>query len=150
MTSSQTFPTLTRRIIEEHHLIHFYLDQLEKSVDALGPQVEIETLRRLAAQIDGVRERLEEHFASEDAGGMFRALADLIPESRADVDRLSRDHESVMENLEMSRVRAQYGQPNEVPVLQESLRVFLSLLRDHERREEALFARALERESHST
>lgn len=150
MTGSQTFPTLTRRIVEEHHLIHFYLDQLEKAVEALGPQVEVETLRRLAAQIEGLRERLQEHFASEDDGGMFRAVVDLLPESRADVDRLSRDHQSVLENLEMSRVRAQYGRPSEAPVLRESLKAFLSLLRDHERREEALFTRALERESRTS
>jgi len=147
MTGSQTFPTLTKRIVDEHEQIHFYLDRLEKSLEALGSHVEIETLRRLAAEIEGLIERLQEHFASEDEGGLFQAVLDLLPESRSDVGRLSRDHESVLETLQMARVRAQHGLPSEAPVLRESLQAFLTLLRDHERREESLFARALEREA---
>src|SRR5262245_41746620 len=147
MTGSQTFPALTRRIVDEHHLIHFYLDQLDKSVEALGSQVEVETLRRLAAQIEGLTERLREHFASAEEGGMLRAVVQFFSPSRPDLDRFTRDHQGVLEDLEMSRVRAQYGQPMEAPVLQESLKGFLTRLRDHERREEALFTRALEREA---
>ncbi len=146
MTGSQTFPALTRRIVDEHQQIHFYLDQLRKSLEALGSRVEIETLRRLAAEIRGLKELLLEHFALEDDGGVFRAVVELLPESRSDVDRLFRDHERVLETLEMASVGAQHGQPSEAPVLRESLEGLLAALRDHEHREEALLARALERE----
>jgi hypothetical protein len=145
MTGSQTFPALTRQTLEEHQQIHFYLDQLERSLRGLAlDPVAVETLRRLAAQIDGLRERLVEHFGVEESGGLFRALSDLMPETRDEIRVLSEQHVRALEALEMSRIRAHYGEPGEAGVLRADLESFVRILREHERREESLLIRALE------
>lgn len=147
MTGSQTFPGLTRQILDEHQQIHFFLQQLARSMQGLEPAgSDPEVLRRLAAQIDGLRERLDEHFAVEEDGGLFRAMADLLPEARADVQTLSSEHGRVLEMLEMARIRAEYGPASEGHILRAELESFLAAIGDHERREEALLKRALERE----
>lgn len=147
MTGSQTFPALTRQTLEEHQQVHFYLDQLARGLSGLAVgTATTETLRRLAAQIDGLRERLVEHFGSEETGGLFRALTDLMPETRAQVQALAEQHGRALELLDMARVRAQYGETEEAQVLRADLESFIEFVRDHEKREEALLSRALERE----
>lgn len=147
MTGSQTFPGLTRQILDEHQQIHFFLQQLARSMQGLEPAgADPEVMRRMSAQIDGLRERLDEHFAVEEEGGIFRALADLLPEARLDVQTLSSEHARVLEMLEMARIRAEYGPASEGHILRAELETFLAAMSDHERREEALLKRALERE----
>lgn len=147
MTGSQTFPALTQQTLDEHQQIHFYLVQLERSLGVLAAApVEVEPLRRLAAQIDGLRERLVEHFAAEEEGGLFRAISDLMPDTRGEVQALAEQHVRALELLEMSRIRAQYGEVAESAVLRSDLENFVRHLREHETREEALLTRALERD----
>jgi hemerythrin-like domain-containing protein len=147
MTGSQTFPALTQQTIEEHRQIHFYLDQLARSLKGLdGEEAGTETLRRIAAQIEGLRERLVEHFATEEEGGLFRGIVEQLPESRGAVRELASHHVRALEMLEMTRIRAQYGKREEAELLRTELDAFLRLIREHEEREEALLAEALERE----
>lgn len=147
MTGSQTFPSLTKQTLEEHQQVHFYLDQLERGMKGLMSEpAEVETLRKLAAQIESLRERLQEHFEGEDAGGLLRAVQEILPVVRGELQRLSAQHAQLLEMLAMARTRAQWGQPSEASVLKTELEAFLRTVREHERREEALLARALERD----
>ena len=146
MTGQQTFPGLTRHALEEHQQVHFYLDQLERGLKGIESEpAEVETLRRLAAQIEGLEERLREHFEGE-SGGLFRAVQDILPDVRGELQRLSGQHAQLLEMLEMARTRAQWGEPSEAGVLKAELEAFLKAVREHERREEALLTRALERD----
>jgi hemerythrin-like domain-containing protein len=147
MTGSQTFPHLTRRILDEHQEIAFYLDQLERSLQGLGDaEGDLDSLRRIAAQIVGLRERLDEHFASEEEeGGLFVAIEAMLPEERNTLRVLLGHHQRVREMLELVRFRAQYGETRETPLLRDELTALLAGLREHERREEALLERVLQR-----
>lgn len=148
MTGSPTFQALTRESLERHQQIQFFLDQLERTLKALQVEgVAVETLRRVAAQIEGLLERLGEHFESEEKGGLFRAVLDVLPEAAGEIHQLSVQHARVVEMLEMARTRAQWGTSSEADVLRAELEAFLRKIRDHESREEALIARAIGRES---
>lgn len=148
MTGSQTFPGLTRQILDEHQQIHFFLKQLARSMQGLeAAGTDPEILRRIAAQIEGLRERLVEHFEVEEEGGLFRALADLLPEARSEIQALGGDHARVLEMLEMARIRAQYSTAVEGHVLRAELETFLATMDTHEQREESLLRRALEHEA---
>ena len=116
-----------------------------QGLEPAGPGPDV--LRRIAAEIDGLRERLDEHFAVEEEGGLFRALADLLPEARSEVQALAGEHGRVLELLEMARIRAEYGPASEGHILRAELETFLAAIGDHERREEGLLQRALEREA---
>jgi len=150
MTGTPTFQRLSRRVIEEHQQIDFFLDQLLTSLDSLDAEAEdVEPLRRLAAQIDSFRERLEEHFQTEEANGLFRAILDLLPDSGPEVDGLVSQHERMIEVLQMARIHAERGEPCEASELRTDLLRFLETMRAHEKAEEALLERAVEEETRS-
>ena len=67
MTGSMTLEQRSQDILEEHRQIHFYLDQVEVTLEELrhGTSDE-EPMRRLAAQIEGLKERLVEHHKTEE------------------------------------------------------------------------------------
>jgi hypothetical protein len=141
MTGSQTFSNLTRELIEEHRQIHFYLDQLERSLASLQaaePLGSVEPLRWMAVRIEGLRERLIEHFTSEESDGLFRAMGEAIPPLRGALIELAEDHPRLLTLLGMARVRAQHGGPHEMLPLRRELEAFLRAVRAHESREEAL------------
>jgi hypothetical protein len=56
--SAQTFQRITRQTIDEHRQIHFYLDQVTRTLAGIGSGADVELLRRLTAQIEGLKERL--------------------------------------------------------------------------------------------
>jgi len=150
MTGPQAFQRLSRRAIEEHQQIDFFLKQLMSSLDALDADSEdIEPLRRLATQIDSLRERLEEHFQLEEQDGLFQAILDLLPDSGPVIDDLASQHERMIEVLQMARIHAEKGEPCEVSALQADLQRFLETMRAHEKAEEALLERAVEEETRS-
>jgi hypothetical protein len=150
MTGQPTFQRLSRRTIEEHQQIGFFLDQLLGSLGALDPEGrDVEPLRRLAAQIDSLRERLEEHFHNEEHEGVFQAVLDILPDAGPAVHRLAAQHERMVEILQMARIHAQRGEPCEIAALRADLQTFLQTMRDHERHEETLLERALAEESRS-
>jgi len=143
MSGPQTFQRITRETIEEHRQIHFYLDQVELSLGGLRKGLtDIEPMRRLAAQIEGLRERLAEHHQSEERGGLFQAIVDVMPETRVEINRLMNQHEKMIEILEMARLHAQCGDASEADGLRVDLERFLQMFRDHERQEEQLIQRA--------
>ena len=73
MNEQQTFQKITQATIEEHRQIEFYLDQVSVTLDGLDATgTDVEPMRRLAAQIDGLKERLIEHHQSEEEGGLFQ------------------------------------------------------------------------------
>jgi hemerythrin-like domain-containing protein len=150
MTGTPTFQRLSRRAVEEHQQIEFFLDQLLTSLDALDADAaDVEPLRRLAAQIDSFRERLEEHFQHEEEDGLFQAVLDLLPDAGPVVDGLISQHERMIEVLQMARIHAERGEPCEANELRSDLQKFLETMRAHEKTEESLLERALEEETRS-
>jgi len=150
MSGSQTFEHITEQIIEEHRQIHFYLDQVKLTLDALRSGVrDTEPMKRLAAQIQGLEERLLEHHEAEEKGGLFQGILEAMPECRVEVSRLVNQHDRIIEILEMARIHAQCGEPSEIESLCADLEGFLEMFRAHEREEEDLLYRAMDREARS-
>ena len=148
MSEQQTFQKITQATIEEHRQIDFYLDQVSVTLDGLrGGGADVEPMRRLAAQIEGLKERLTEHHQTEEDGGLFQAVLEIMPDCRVEVSRLTNQHEKIIEILELARIHALQGEPSETGALREDLKNFLEMFRDHESQEEQLFKRALEREN---
>ena len=147
MSSSPTYQRLTAEALEQHEQIHFFLDQILVSLSQLSDDLsETEPMRRLAAQLQGFRERLQEHHEAEEQGGLFLATLELLPEARQELRRLRQQHQKMIEILEMARIHAQFGEPREAPALRQDLQHFLELMREHEQLEETLLKRAVERE----
>ena len=147
MSEQQTFQKISQATIEEHRQIDFYLDQVSVTLDGLrGEGADVEPMRRLAAQIQGLKERLTEHHQTEEEGGLFQAVLEIMPDCRVEVSRLTNQHEKIIEILELARIHALEGEPTEAGALREDLQNFLEMFREHESEEEQLFRRALERE----
>jgi len=147
MPGSQTYQRLTEENLEEHKQIHFYLDQIMASVEALDATVQnVEPMRRLAAQIQSLRERIVEHQQDEEQGRLYPAILEALPDSRNALLKLRQQHQKMLEVLEMARIHAEFGQPSEVGDLKVDLEHFLNMIREHERTEEDLLSRAIERE----
>jgi len=141
---SQTYQRLSQQSLEEHQQIHFYLDQLTRAMQGLGDGVpDLEPIRRLAAQIESLRERIDEHFQLEENGGLFQAVLDVIPGAEPEVRRLTSQHQRIVQLLEMARIRARGSNLDELTLLRDELDRFLQAMRQHEREEEALLRRAL-------
>lgn len=141
---SQTYQRLSQQSLEEHQQIHFYLDQLTRAMQGLGAEVpDVEPIRRLAAQIESLRERIDEHFQHEEHGGLFQAVLDVLPGADPEVRRLTAQHQRVIQLLEIARIRARGSNVGEVAALRDELDRFLQAMRQHEREEEALLRRAL-------
>ena len=149
MTGPQTFSKLSSESLDEHGQIHFYLDQLERSLASLQagePTGSVEPLRRMAARIEALRERLVEHFTSEEFDGLFRAMGEAIPPLRGALIELAEEHPRLLTLLGMARVRAQHGGAQEAPPLRRELEAFLRAVRVHESREEALLLEVIRRQ----
>jgi hemerythrin-like domain-containing protein len=144
MNGPQTFPKLSAQSLEEHGVIHFHLDQLERAVKDLdaGP-VDPEMLRTIAVRIDSFKDRLEEHFATEEDGGLLQGVQDALPQAESDVRRIRTQHARMSEALEGVRAIARRADPAEAPALKAELDKVIAVIRDHEREEEALVKRAL-------
>ena len=144
MSGSQIFSKLSQRALEDHGIIHFHLDQLERALSDLDPEnARPETLRTVAVRIDSFKERLSEHFGTEEDGGLFQGIQDALPQAESDVRRLRAQHARLDEALEKARAIARRGDPAEAPMLKAELDRFLDMMREHERDEEALLKRAL-------
>jgi len=151
MSGSPTFQRITRETIEEHRQIDFYLDQVTLSLRGLSSEsTDVEPMRRLAAQIEGLKERLVEHHQAEEQGGLFQSILDAMPDCRVEVSRLINQHQKIIEILEMARIHAQCGEPAEADSLREDLESFLEMFRNHERDEEQLLQLALSREQRTS
>ncbi len=110
MTGFQTLEQRTQNTLEEHRQIHFYLDQVEVTLDELrGGRSDSEPMRRLAAQIEGLKERLVDHHKTEEQGGLFQAILEVMPERRVEISRLINEHKKMIDVLEMARIYAQRG-----------------------------------------
>jgi hypothetical protein len=144
MSGSQIFSKLSEQALEEHGLVHFHIDQLERALSDLDPaQAAPEILRTVAVRIDSFKERLAEHFGNEEDGGLLQGILDALPQTESDIRRIRAEHVRLSEALEKARVIARRGDPTEAPALKEELDRFLSMVREHEREEEALVKRAL-------
>lgn len=144
MGGSQTFQTLSHEALDEHRQIHFYLDRIAQSLDRLKDGLsEVEPMRRLAAEIEGLMERLAEHHHKEEHGGLFQAVLEVLPARRVEIDRLTNQHERMVEILEMARIHAQRGDVSEAEALRADLESFLEMFRRHEEAEERLLAQAI-------
>jgi len=144
MNGSQTFSKLNELALEDHGLIHFHLDQLERALLDLDPaDAKQEALRTVAVRIDSFKERLDEHFDTEEEGGLLQGILDALPQTESDVRRIRTQHARLGEALERVRAIARRGDPAEAPALKEELDRFLATMREHEREEDALVKRAL-------
>jgi iron-sulfur cluster repair protein YtfE (RIC family) len=144
MTGSQIFSKLSDRALEDHGLIHFHLDQLERALADLDPaDAQPEALRTVAVRIDSFKERLDEHFGSEEDGGILQGILEALPQTESDIRRIRTQHARLGEALERVRAIARRGAPTEAPALKEELDRFLAMMREHEREEDALLKRAL-------
>jgi len=150
MTGSKTFEGIGRESLEEHRQIHFYLDQIDRTLEQLGRGgKDDDSLQRLAAQIEGLKERLIEHQGVEEQG-LFRAILDALPECRVELERLVNEHTKMIELLEMASIHAGRVSPDEGVSLRDDLDGFVDLFRRHESEEERLLRRALEKGASST
>lgn len=144
MGGSQIFSKLSERAVEDHGVIHFHLDQLERALLDLDPaNATDETLRTVAVRIDSFMERLTEHFGTEEDGGLLQGIQDALPQAESDVRRLRAQHARLDEAIENARSIARRGDPAEASALKEELDRFLAMMREHERDEDALLKRAL-------
>jgi len=148
MSGSPTFQSISRETLEEHRQIHFYLDQISRTLDAMREGLaDVEPMRRLAAQVEGLKERLIEHHRAEERGGLFQSILEILPDRRVEISRLINQHDKMIEILEMARIHAQCGDVAEADELRVDLEQFLEMFREHERNEDALLSQAMERES---
>lgn len=151
MNGSETIERINRETLEQHRQIHFYLDQIGLTLEGLTPDLsDVEPLRRLAAQLQGLQERLEEHQQTEERDGLFRALAEALPDSRVEIDRLVNEHGRMIEILELARIHAQRGRPSEASALRTDLERFIKMFRRHECEEERLLREAADKEARAT
>ncbi len=150
MTGFQTLEQRTKNTLEEHRQIYFYLDQVELTLNGLRDGLsDSEPMRRLAAQIEGLKERLLDHHRAEEQDGLFQAILEVMPELRVEISRLIKEHEKMIEILEMARIYAQCGEVDEADALRVDLCNFLEMFRTHERSEDHLLQEAINRESES-
>lgn len=148
MNGSSTFEGLTQRALDDHRQIHFYLDQITNTLQTLTKDMpDVEPMRRLAAQLAGLEERLIEHHHLEEHQGLFDAILDVIPACRVEIERLANQHGRMIEILEMARLHAQGGDVATAESLREDLSKFVEVFRRHERDEERLLSQAIELES---
>lgn len=148
MNGSGLTERLTEEALEQHRQIHFYLDQISATLDQLDGEAESrEAMGRLAAQIDGFMERLQEHHQLEEKRGLFRMILEVLPEARVEISRLVKQHQRIIEILEMARLHAVNGKVEDAPELRDDLRSFVEMFRNHERSEELLIRQAIARES---
>ena len=138
---------ISRQSLEEHEQIHFFLDRLEEALADLDPKAgDGEALERLVAVIAGLKEQILEHNKVEESV-LFQAIVDRVPEAEDEVLALAEEHRKVVEILEMARIHARNGDPEEVGYLRDDLTDYLGMIREHESREAELLRQALSRES---
>src|SRR5262245_9522637 len=115
MTGPQTFPKLSSESLEEHGHIHFHLDQLERAVEGLGAgTADPEMVRTIAVRIDSFKERLEEHFATEEDGGLLQGVQEALPQAESDVKRIRGQHIRMLEAIERVRTIARRSEERRV------------------------------------
>jgi hypothetical protein len=147
MSGSKTFHRLSNKTIEEHRQIHFFLDQIDQTLKNLKKGIsDVEPMRRLAAQLAALEERLAEHHEHEETGGLFEAILEVLPSRRVEIDRLVNQHEKMIQILEMAQLHAQGGELSEVDALRQDLETFLAMFREHEQHEEQLLTQAINKE----
>lgn len=146
MNGSQTFPKLSAEALEEHRQIHFHVNQLTKALEALASSdVDADVFADVAARIDSLRERLEEHFRGEEDAGLYQGILDALPQTESDVMRLMSQHERLLSDLNGARTLARRRESSDAAFLRSDLERILGTLREHEHEEEALVQRALSR-----
>jgi hypothetical protein len=144
MTGPQTFSKLSSESLDEHGLIHFHLDQLERALLQLAANpADPEMTRTIAVRIDSFKERLEEHFATEEDGGLLQGVQDALPQAESDVKRIRAQHGRMAEALERVRVIARRGLASEASLLSGELHRLIAMIREHEQEEDLLVKRAL-------
>lgn len=143
MNDRGTFERLSRRSVDEHRQIDFFLDRMSASLALLHPGApDVEPMRRIAAELESLTERLREHFHHEETE-LYPSVEDTTAEAATEIRRLKDQHERMTEILEMARIHAQRGEAQDAAPLREDLEGFLRVLRSHERAEEALFEQSL-------
>lgn len=138
---------LAREVLDQHQQIHFYLDRIAETLEQLEPDLsDVEPMRRLAAELQGLKERLVEHHDLEERGGLFNSILEALPATRVEISRLIRAHARMIDVLELAAIHAQQGAPSSAHALRVDLSGFVQMFRDHENEEERLIRDAMARE----
>ena len=144
MNGPPTFERVTAGSLERHRQIHFFLERLDRAVEALDDTgADAEPLRRLPAMLDSLRERFEEHNQDEEEGGLLQCIVDALPEVEEDVLALSDQHDDLTLAIHELRRRAAEARTADIPTLRADIQELLRRLREHERAEDALVERAI-------
>ncbi len=144
MSGPPTFDRVNAGSLERHRQIHFFLERLERAVEALDDTgTDSEPLQRLPAMLDSLRERLEEHNHDEEEGGLLQAVVDALPEVEEEVLALSEQHDDLLLAVHELRRRSAAAETADVPTLRADIQELLRRLREHERAEDALVERAV-------
>ena len=144
MSGPPTYDPVTAGSLERHRQIHFFLERLERAVEALDDTgADPEPLERLPAMLDSLRERFEEHNRDEEQGGLLQSIVDLLPETEEEILALSGQHDDMTVAIHEARGRAAEARTDDIPRLRDDVRELLRRLREHERTEDTLVERAI-------
>jgi hemerythrin-like domain-containing protein len=133
--------------LEQHEQIHFFLDRLEETLDAMDSgSGEADGMERLAAVIAGLKEQITEHNQLEE-DALFQGIVDRVPDAEDEVLALCEEHRKILEILEMGRIHARNGDTADAANLRDDLTGYLGMIRKHELREGELLRQALSREN---
>lgn len=143
MDQGRTSERLDPGALEHHRLIHFFLERMERSVEALAGDDLVARMQRLPAEMESFRHHLEEHNRAEVEGGLLQSVLDALPEAEDEILQLSEQNDRLLEAVGIARLRVRDAGPAEAAELRAELLELLRRVRDHERCDERLLERAL-------
>jgi len=143
MDEGRTSECLDREALDQHRLIHFFLERLERSVESLDGEGGEERLRRLPAELDSFRHHLEEHNRAEVDGGLLQSALDALPDDEDEILHLSDQNDRLVDAVGIALLRSRESSIADVGELRAELLELVRRVRDHERCDEHLLERAL-------
>ena len=87
--------------------------------------------------------RLQEHARLEESGGLFEGILELMPHCKQQISRLVKQHNDLIDILEMACIHLRQGDATEAEALHDDLKSFLDSVRRHEQEEGKLLRRAI-------
>lgn len=136
-----------QKVLEEHKVLHGYLDKMEAALSALPPPGETSSwLGGLASLLQDLLPLLKAHFALEEDGGFFEEIEEAWPHTARACARLREEHGTLLERFERLRAETEAG-PSGEEALQALVAHARSLLKDlahHEETENDLLFRSLD------
>jgi iron-sulfur cluster repair protein YtfE (RIC family) len=136
-----------RSLLKEHREIRHTLGRIDAML-AHPPEKEArpDWLQDLTSRLRTLRPELEEHFASEQEGGLFEEIEREMPGMAETSRRLLHEHQEILERLDDLLDTASVMPPFDVPFQSfvSRARAFSEGLAAHESRENEILMQALE------